>query len=178
MENFRHMSRVAATVCVVLMISARAAAEDSATPTAQHSWEAIKLCAAIQDDESRHECSDNVLRDAGLMPPREVARRKTFGLQRPAPRETPPVPTPANASEPAPPRAADQLEVTLATVKEGRDGKLTLTTTDGAIWRQVESEPIRPTPAQGQTMTISKGSLGSFMCQPSKWMAFRCARSR
>lgn len=169
MEKFCHMSRVAATVCVLMTLSAPAAADES-------NWEAIKKCAAIQDDETRHECSDDVLRNAGLMPPREVARRKSFGLQHPAARETPPVPT--NTSEPPAPGVDDRLQVSLASVKEGRDGKLTLTTTDGAIWRQVESEPIRPTPTQGQTMTISKGSLGSYLCQPTKWTAFRCARAR
>jgi len=93
----------------------------------------------------------------GAVAPREEAQRKRFGLE--------------GSRDP-------ELEVTLATVKEGGDGKLVLTTTDGAVWRQVESEPVRPTPAQGQTMTITKGSLGSYLCKPGKWVGFRCARVR
>jgi hypothetical protein len=170
MTHLFRTSRVATAVFVALALSAQVVARDNSTANAQTHWDAIQKCAAIQNDDSRHECSDNVLRDAGLMPPREEARRKSFGLQRPpAPREAP-LPTPADTS--------DQLEVTLAAVKEGGDGRLVLTTTDGAIWRQVESEPIRPTPAQGQTMRITKASLGSYLCKTGKWGAFRCARAR
>jgi hypothetical protein len=59
----------------------------------------------------------------------------------------------------------DQLEVTLAGVDQAGDGKLVVTTTDGALWRQVESEAIRPMPVQGQTMTIAATSFGGFMCK-------------
>jgi hypothetical protein len=39
----------------------------------------------------------------------------------------------------SPPQKDDnQLEITLAAVEQGADGKLVLTTTDGAIWRQAE----------------------------------------
>ena len=157
MTHIFRAGRVAAAVYIALALSAQAVAQDSSTASAQTHWDAIKKCAAIQNDDSRHECSDNVLRDAGLMAPREEAQRKRFGLE--------------GSRDP-------ELEVTLATVKEGGDGKLVLTTTDGAVWRQVESEPVRPTPTGGQTMTISKGSLGSYLCKPGKWVGFRCARVR
>lgn len=74
--------------------------------------------------------------------------------------------------------SADELDVVLATVEQAGDGKLVLTTTDGAVWRQVESQAIRPTPEQGQTMTIARTRFGGFMCKPSKWVAFRCFRAR
>jgi hypothetical protein len=75
--------------------------------------------------------------------------------------------------------AADrQQQVTLARVDQAGDGKLLLTTTDGAIWKQLESAPIRPLPAGGQAMTIEKVSLGGFLCEPSKYVSFRCFRAK
>jgi hypothetical protein len=126
-------------------------------------------CAAIADDVGRHRCSDEVLRGAGLLAPH-------FGL------ETSPAHAPQPAAQAAAPeakrRSDDQVEVTLATVSPGADGKLVLTTTDGAVWRQVESNAVRPTPAQGQIMTIERTSFGGFMCKAGKWVAFRCYRAR
>jgi hypothetical protein len=72
----------------------------------------------------------------------------------------------------------NQHEVTLAAVEQGGDGKLVLTTTDGAIWRHAERIVIFPLPQQGQTIAITKTSFGGFMCKPTKWVAFRCYRAR
>jgi hypothetical protein len=68
--------------------------------------------------------------------------------------------------------------VTLAHVEMGRDKKLVLTTSDGAVWRPLETDPILPTPVEGQTMTIEKTIFGGFFCKPSKHAAFRCIRGR
>jgi hypothetical protein len=146
-------------------------------------------CAAIVDDVARHKCSDEVMRRAGLLD-----SRKSFGLRSSpahpwAAAASAPVSTSAPAATSAPeaargagadPRFAneDQLRVTLATVTQGGDGKLILTTTEGAVWRQVESTAVRPTPTQGQGMTIEQTSFGGFMCKPGRWVAFRCYRVR
>jgi hypothetical protein len=84
----------------------------------------------------------------------------------------------APPSGPAPQQKEEtQLEVTLATVEQGGDGKLVLTTTEGAVWRQVEHITIFPPPQRGQTLTILKNSFGGFLCKPSKWVTFRCYRT-
>jgi hypothetical protein len=101
---------------------------------------------------------------ASVAPAPAADSRQRFGL-------TPP-PTP----KPTP--SESKLAVTLASVEQRGDGKLVLTTTEGAVWRQVESEAFRPLPAQGQTMTIAKKSLGSFMCESANRVAFRCYRTR
>jgi hypothetical protein len=171
---------IAAAVASCLMTTALA--QDPAParemPSAESGWSAITKCAAILDDESRHECSDNVLRDAGLLPAAETRsseKRKRFGLQKPAARAAEQA---AASGAPIPPPNEDQLEVTLAAVSASGDGKLVLTTSEGAIWKQVESTAVRPMPREGQAMTIEKMSLGGFMCRPSKWVSFRCFRSR
>ncbi|HEY4214622.1 MAG TPA: hypothetical protein VGM84_24310 [Steroidobacteraceae bacterium] len=86
-----------------------------------------------------------------------------------------PVPTPA---PPATPPAHDKLDVTIAKVDESRDGKFTVTTTEGAVWRQIESVTLHQPPLKGDTMTITEGFLGGFMCKSSKYVTFRCQRLR
>jgi len=169
--------RVAAASCLMALVWAPAQSEDISG--AEAGWAAIKRCAAIAEDHARHVCTDETLRSAGLLDahqakvaetaksaeaPNTAEHRERFGLQPP----TTPKPSPAEA----------RLEVTLASVQQSGDGKLVLTTTDGAIWRQVESEAIRPAPTQGQVMTISKAALGGFLCESAKRVAFRCFRTR
>jgi hypothetical protein len=153
-------------------------------------WSAITLCARIAKDSDRHVCLDDALRNAGLMPAHPTAApvpaagttslagaaapaalapdsaspaqskesRTDFGLQ------------PKTSREPA---VARTLQVTLKRVDQ-TDGKLLLTTTEGAIWKQVESMSVWPVPTGGQTMTIERGSFGAFFCEPSKYVSFRC----
>ncbi len=174
-----NMSRIIyATVASCLMSTAWAQDSASTQQTAESGWSAMKKCAAILEDELRHACTDNALRDAGLLPDSETAssnRQKRFGLQRPA---APAASSPDASDAPTQQKPEDKLEVTLAAVKESGNGRLVLTTTDGAIWKQVESKTVHPTPVQGGSMTISKTSFGGFMCKPNKWTTFRCARAR
>jgi hypothetical protein len=94
-----------------------------------------------------------------------------FGLQPRTFPKPPPKDKQASAAE-------RKQEVTLTRVDQAGDGKLLLTTTEGAIWKQVESAPVRPVPTAGQTMTIEKATLGSFLCEPSKYVSFRCVRAQ
>lgn len=138
-------------------------------------WAAMKQCASIPDDARRHACADDVLRRAGLLGDAETLaaeRTRRFGLPEPAAKATQPASTTPGAAK------KDRVEVTLASVEDPGNGKLILTTTDGAVWRQVESQAIRPMPEKGQTMVVEEASLGSFMCRPSKWVSFRCYRAR
>ena len=160
--------------------------------TAEAGWARMTQCAAIGDDKARHTCTDEALREAGLLTEetKATAKRKAFGLQKPAPLAaaaappaSPPVSANAPSSAPAPASApkkeqAEHLEVTLAKVEQGGDGKLVLTTSDGAVWHQVESGAVSQTPKQGGTMRIEARSLGGYMCAPSKYVSFRCYRSK
>jgi len=162
---------LAPVVCITALGWMSERAQGQMSPAA--GWEAMTRCAAIADDMKRHKCSDDVLRGAGLLPSEAAEKRKSFGVQ------TSPVRPAIEAVPEAPKRPSDdQLQVTLAAVAQGGDGKLVLTTTDGAMWRQVESTAVRPTPAQGQLMTIERTSFGGFMCKSGRWVAFRCYRTR
>jgi hypothetical protein len=159
-------------------------------------WAKMVKCAAIGDDKARHACTDDVFREAGLITEEReaAAKRQNFGLQKkpePLAAAAAAVQAPAAAAAPAPASAAaptpppkkeekqpEHLEVTLAKVQQGGDGKLTLTTTDGAIWHQVESNGVTAMPKQGGAMTIEARSLGGYMCATSKYVSFRCYRSK
>lgn len=161
------MKRIAA-LAILTCLPAIALSQDAST-TAEAGWAKMAKCAAIADDRARHTCTDETLRAAGLLT--EATQRKSFGLQKPEP---------VAAAQNSPPKSKNEkenLEVTLAKVEKRGDGKLVLTTTDGAVWHQVESATVSPVPAQGQTMTIEARSLGGFMCEPSKYVSFRCYRS-
>ncbi len=185
------VNRAAAGAAALLLAAGAAHGQQAATPDAASAWAEMRKCGALVNDDARHACTDEVLRrfDA-LAPPeaRSTEHRRQFGLEVPKPRATPPAhheepaqAAPKTAKRPAPTPAAardtdEQISVTLGEVVLRGDGKLTLTTTDGVVWRQVESDPVRPTPKSGQTMVIEKGILGGFMCKIGRWTAFRCTR--
>lgn len=165
-------------------------------------WSAITLCARIAKDSDRHACLDDALRKAGLMPAHPTAAPAPAAGTAHAPgAAAAPAPGAAAPAAPAPgsaspvqskqsradfglqpktfrePAVARTLQVTLSKVDQA-DGKLILTTTEGAIWKQVESTDVWPVPTGGQTMTIAKGSFGGFFCEPSKYVSFRCFRAK
>ncbi|MEJ1965005.1 MAG: hypothetical protein WDO56_27080 [Gammaproteobacteria bacterium] len=79
----------------------------------------------------------------------------------------------------APPAQPDRLEVELASVARAPDGKLFVTTTDGAVWLQNESVDMPQVPVAGDRMTIRKGSMGGYRCSVvSTHLTYRCVRNR
>ena len=150
-----------------------------AESAADAGWAKMTQCAAIADDKARHACTDDALRDAGLLEAKATVKRKAFGLQKPASIAASAPAEAVTASPPLPKKSdTEEVEVTLAKVEQGGDGKLVLTTSDGAVWHQVESGVVRQPLKQGETMKIETKSLGGFMCRPSKYVSFRCYRSK
>lgn len=196
------MTRTAVTALIAALAAAGWGQGASAQEItgAEAGWAAMARCAAIAQDGARHACADEVMRKAGLLASdraraeaKTAERRKTFGLQLPPPRPAPAPKAPAPvkqasaapaakaakpAKAPAPPPVEDEnsLEVTLAKVVMDGEGKLVLTTSEGAVWRQVESVAVRPEPASGQKMVIQGAALGGFLCKPNRWTSFRCIR--
>ena len=84
--------------------------------------------------------------------------------------------SPASAANPAQP---DRLDVDLASVGKATNGRLFVTTTDGAVWLQTESVEMPLPPVAGDRMSIRKGSLGGYRCTiASTHLTYRCARNR
>jgi hypothetical protein len=92
---------------------------------------------------------------------------------------TPPAPAARPPVASAPPPQPDQLEVELAKVEKAVNGRLFVTTTEGAVWLQSESVDMPQPPVAGDRMTIRKGSLGGYRCSiASTHLTYRCARNR
>jgi hypothetical protein len=167
--------------------SASGAAPD---PGAEAGWAAVKRCAQQQTEVEVHGCLTQVLRDAGLITPDIAARQqqRAFGLPQSAPRSPPPrVEAPASTVQPAPALetaplqqvpSPDRVEVQIAAVSSTGDGRLIITASDGAVWRQAENLQNPQLPGIGERMTIRKGSLGSYLCTLPSKLSWRCTRSR
>ena len=137
-------------------------------------WSDVVACAKRSADErARHDCVDDVLRGAGVLGEEQQRREQRLRFGRNGAVESRVADAPASAAaEP------DMLEMTLSAVTEARDGKLVVTTQEGAVWRQTDDKIITPTPAAGQAIVVRKATLGSFFCQVNGRAGFRCARSR
>jgi hypothetical protein len=85
-------------------------------------------------------------------------------------------PSPATTASPAQP---DRLEAELAKVEKAANGRVFVTTTDGAVWLQTETVDMPQPPVPGDHMSIRKGSMGGYRCSvASTHLTYRCARNR
>jgi len=168
------------------------AAQAQSGGDAAGNWEAVVQCAGQSGAAARHACIDQVLRDRGVLDrERELSdARQAFGQERraapvvvPAPAPTPiPPPSaapvaPASASAPPPsaPPELKALQTQVAAVKLGADRMLTITTTEGAVWRQTQTIDMRLPPVKGDTIEIEESALGGHRCKFGSKI-FRCRR--
>jgi hypothetical protein len=64
-------------------------------------------------------------------------------------------------------------------VEKAVDGKIFVTTTDGAVWLQNETVDMPQPPVAGDRMSIRRGSLGGYRCSvASTHLTYRCVRNR
>jgi hypothetical protein len=147
---------------VLVLLPLLASAADGASPEAR--WNAVVACAGRSDERERHACVDEVLRRAGVLTAAQDERdeRQRFGRKAAPPAEA----------------ETEAVNVRIQAASEGRDGRWSFTTEDGAVWRQTEDRNFAVTPQAGHTLTINKGMLGSFLCEVNGKSPFRCARSR
>lgn len=171
---------------------------DTTPIRAEQGWSAVTRCAQAESGSARHACLDRVLRDAGLLT-EEMGlqqQRRAFGLEdRPAVAAppvaaasaaapssaptTPPVQMPKPLDTPTTSASPDRLEIQIASVQKAPDGKLLVTTTEGAVWRQTEAVEMPLPPRAGERMTLRRGSLGGYRCSVvSTHLTFRCERNR
>jgi len=170
----------------LMLLAAPAFAKAQGTMSADEGWTAVGRCAASGSERERHRCLDDLLRRAGLLT-REAeaqAQRREFGARPatpPAASTAAPAPAaPAVKTAPAtvPPPSPDRLEVKVATIGVGTDRKVVLTTSDGATWKQTDSDTLPRLPGAGETVRIRKASFGSYLCELPSHHTFRCVRTR
>ncbi len=75
--------------------------------------------------------------------------------------------------------APDRVDVQLTKVAKAPNGRLIVTTNDGAVWLQTESVSMPLPPTSGDRMSIRKATLGGYVCSVADThLTYRCARSR
>ncbi len=148
---------------------------------AEVGWAAVTRCAQQRNEQARHTCVDQVLREAGLLnqqvPIREsqrMAEPVTKVLPAAAPPQAPPPPPALPQAGPA--SEPERLRTVVASATASADGRLTVTTSEGSVWRQTETLRIPRAPSTGDAMDIRKGALGGYICAVGSNPAYRCAR--
>lgn len=56
----------------------------------------------------------------------------------------------------------NEIEFTIATVRQYDYGRWRFTTTDGAVWDQVDTEPLAVDPRPGNKVVVKRAAMGSF----------------
>lgn len=73
-------------------------------------------------------------------------------------------------------RALDAIDGVIASTRMSASGKLVITLEDGARWIQTDETPIPGTIRPGDTITIKKAAMGSFLGKIGTKRAFRIQR--
>jgi hypothetical protein len=73
---------------------------------------------------------------------------------------------------------SNRTAVTVGSTGRTPDGKLTLVTTDGALWVQTDTLPVDRPPAAGSQITIVRGRVGGYFCDVTRYQSVRCERRK
>lgn len=148
-----------AAVAAILAATGVAAAEQAAPPVIGD----IVKCRAEADDSKRLACYDSA---AGVLAKATTdgsiavvsrddvrkTRRSLFGFTLPK--------LPFFAGDDSVEEAPDEIETTVKSGQQNRDGNYTVVMADGATWRT--TEPLRKMPKPGDKAKIKKAALGSY----------------
>ncbi|HYM42440.1 MAG TPA: hypothetical protein VET46_06705 [Steroidobacteraceae bacterium] len=150
------------TVAVAAALAAVAASRAFAGPQ-----EDLAACGAIQDAAQRLACYDRLVGRPGAPTPAPAAPAAAAAAP-PTPAARPQAPADAksfgsySAEHPSAPPVPLPQTLTVRVTELGKtlDGKPTVTLEGGAVWLLDEVDPLL---AVGDTVTISRGVLGSFL---------------
>jgi len=121
--------------------------------------ETAAQCAGMSDDHARLACYDSIFRAGGAShqgaaaPPARSNPQEDFGLTEAAKEAR----TPEAAG-----RAPPSISGKVASVARRPTGEFVVTLDNGQVWTQLDSYPVVRL-AAGDTVTIKKASLGSYL---------------
>jgi hypothetical protein len=158
-----------------------AAAVFAPAPATADAPKSAAECRAISDFTLRGQCWDQLDKaDQKQAQDTQEAKKRGFGMPLHLPSTAAIRPRKEDLARQA---KRDREEIrsqtlTLAEVQTTPLGKLLLTSSDGAVWEQTDNDTVSATLAPGDSVKVSKGMMGSYMCQVSRWEAVRCQRDR
>ncbi len=149
-----------AAAFALLMTTGVVAAETAIPPVVSD----VMKCRAESDDGKRLACYDKAAGvlatatdkgDIAVVTREEVrkTRRSLFGFTLP---KLPFFSGDDSAKEEEP----DEVETTVKSARQNRDGNYTVTVADDAVWRT--TEPLRKMPKPGDKVKIKKAAMGSY----------------
>ncbi|KQY83622.1 hypothetical protein ASD25_24525 [Brevundimonas sp. Root1423] len=138
----------------------------------------LTACRAIADSAARLSCYDTAVSaldsaerqgEVVVMDRAQLgeARRQLFGF------EMPTLPRLFGADGAA---QIDSIETTLQSATQNADNRWVFRLADGGVWRQIDSDPLRIRPRQGDAVRVRKASLGSFLMTVGGSRAVRVRR--
>lgn len=161
----------------LLSASAVSAAPDRAKPTAA-AVKALAACAAISENAARLACYDGAAKslveaeksgDVMVVDRAQVkeVKRQSFGLN---------INLGPLFDRPGKPETINELTSTVASARQLGDGKWVISTADGQIWRQIDSEQLFEDPKRGDKVVMRRGALGSYFLTVGNQVAVRAHR--
>jgi hypothetical protein len=152
-------------ICGVLAVAAWGEADGAETPTRAPAMQSVLACKAITDGPQRLACFDAAVdamakaeQSGDLVTidraQRRAVRRQAFGLT---------LPSLAMFDKGEKPEEANRIAVIVAQASRTAAGKWVIVLEDGAVWRQIDDEPLEPAPRPGQKAVIRRAALGSYM---------------
>lgn len=76
------------------------------------------------------------------------------------------------------PEEIDHVTAAIASARTTADGKWVLRLEDGAVWRQIDGDPLHRDPKAGMKVEIRSASMGSYLLSVDGQRAFRAHRDQ
>jgi len=179
--------RVFAVTTLAAMAAFSLPVSGASVATREDVLEAIGRCATVTDDKARLACYDALtphVKDALATPPETLSHPPTADEQKswfgfdlgdlfgsaPAKQTTPETfgadKVPAQKErETAAAEEIDRITARVTDVSFSLEGRFVVFLDNGQVWRQIQGDTEKahfPTPANADTVTIRRGSLGSY----------------
>jgi hypothetical protein len=171
----RHLAvLVGAAAASALPVLAHAA---EPSPQNAAAFQAVLDCRKVDDGAARLACYDAAAAKMGDAEKRgdivvidraqaSAAHREAFGL---------PIPSLDFVRKALKPEEVDRLEGVVKAARADINGRWTLVLEDGARWRQISGDLMRP-PKAGSKVSIRRGTIGSFLMNVDGQQAIKVHR--
>ncbi len=168
-----------ATLALAALPGTRAEARDSAIKGRSAALQSILDCRALSEGAQRLACYDAAAAKVGEAQTRgdivvidraqaAAVHREAFGL---------PMPSLDIITRALNPGDVDRVEGVVRALRADPSGRWTFSLEDGAVWRQIDGDLMRP-PRAGSKVAIRRGALGSFLMNVDDQAAVKVHRDQ